>query len=93
MREARAALEVDLDLQRKNNQKLSDELAAATAKHAQSLMEKDREVSELRADLKLRVFELSTLGVSLEVPEPVPCDLLNLMTYLLTNSLTYLLIY
>eukprot|EP01041_Mallomonas_annulata_P010214 gene10214-21292_t len=63
LRELKASLETDLEAQKRKAEKLGAELAQHTADSANKLALRDQEVSGLRTELKLRSFELSSLGI------------------------------
>jgi chromosome segregation ATPase len=67
LREAKASLETECDRLRHRVDQLSAELSVLLKEHTGAMGERTKEVSELRADLKMKIFELTALGTSFEV--------------------------
>ena len=91
LREAKAALEGEVEGLRRRNDKQGDELVTAAAKHSQRLLDTDREMNELRADLKLRTFELNTMGAALEV-RCAPWEAFRCLSWQLMPMLYYVML-
>jgi len=69
LREVKVSLEHSRDAQQRRADALATELNDVHSETARKLADKDREVSELRAELKLKAFESVTLSAALEVQQ------------------------
>lgn len=71
--EAKQSLEAECVQLRRRNDALSADLTALRQEMHASSGEKSDELSGVRAELRVKSFELATLGVSFEVRPAVPC--------------------
>ena len=69
LREAKTSLEGENDKLKHRVESLGNELSVLLKEHTMAMGERTKEVSELRADLKMKIFELTALGTSFEVRE------------------------
>jgi len=67
LRETVQSLEVSSEQLRRGNEGLQKELALLQREGAAGLLDKGQELSELRAELRIKSFELTSLGVHFEV--------------------------
>lgn len=67
LKEAKVSLENECAQLRRRNDALSLDISALQREMNGSLSHKSGEVSELRAELKMKSFELTALGVNYEV--------------------------
>lgn len=82
LREAKASLEAEIESTRRRFDSLTAEHNELLKSHALSISERNKEISELRADLKMKIFELTALGASFEVSvynmKSIFCNLSNI---------------
>ena len=62
LREAKTSLEMENEQLKRKVEHLSSELSMLLKEHTTSVSEKTNEISELRASLKMKIFELTALG-------------------------------
>ena len=62
MREAKTSLEMENEQLKRKVEHLGSELSVLLKEHTTSVSEKTNEISELRASLKMKIFELTALG-------------------------------
>lgn len=67
LREAKTSTENELNQLRLRNDALTSQLSMAQQALLNTANDKNNVISELRAELKMKSFELTTLGVSFEV--------------------------
>lgn len=73
LREAKASIENELAQLRLRNDNLSTQIAHLQQSALNITNDKNSVISELRAELKMKSFELTTLGVSFEVRVSILC--------------------
>lgn len=66
LKELRMALEQDLENTRRRADRLAEDLLRVTAESTLKIVDRDREVSDLRAEVKLRSFEITAVRATLE---------------------------
>lgn len=66
MQELRLSLELELENSRRRADRLAEDLVRVTTEATTKVADRDREVSDLRAEVKLRTFELTAVRVTLE---------------------------
>lgn len=67
LREAKTSIEQESNQLRLRNDSLSQQLSQAQQEMLALQQDKNTTIGELRAELKMKAFELTTLGVSFEV--------------------------
>jgi hypothetical protein len=67
LREAKASVENECHQLRLRNDTLSQQLSLVQQEMVNAQQDKNNTISDLRAELKMKSFELTTLGVTFEV--------------------------
>ena len=79
LREAKTSTENELNQLRLRNDALTSQLSMAQQALLNTANDKNNVISELRAELKMKSFELTTLGVSFEVQYFFLMNLLSIL--------------
>lgn len=67
LREAKSAMEAECHQLRQRNDSLAQQLSLLQQEMVSAQQDKNNAISDLRAEVKMKAFELTTLGVTFEV--------------------------